>query len=82
MFSDPDEIPNPITLRNLNLKKKFGIFLQNMYCYKFNIFNQYESPWEGTRVVKRNLKSIDYMSKNCLKKLKTTILENIQRKKH
>ena len=72
MFSDPDEIPNPITLRNLNLKKKFGIFLQNMYCYKFNIFNQYESPWEGTRVCKkRNLKSIDYMrQKIVLKNLK------------
>tara|TARA_B110000444_G_C18292298_1_gene345720 strand:- start:19 stop:528 length:510 start_codon:yes stop_codon:yes gene_type:complete len=62
MFSDPDEIPRPELLKNFILNKKFGIFLQNMYCYKFNLFNQYESPWEGTRVCKKkNLISIDYM---------------------
>ena len=62
MFSDPDEIPNPKTLKNLNLTKKYGIFLQNMYCYKFNLFNKKESPWEGTRICKKkNLKSINYM---------------------
>ena len=62
MFSDPDEIPRPELLKNFILKKKYGIFLQNMYCYKFNLFNQYESPWEGTRVCeKKNLMSIDYM---------------------
>ena len=44
MFSDPDEIPRPELLKNFILKKKYGIFLQNMYCYKFNLFNQYESP--------------------------------------
>ena len=69
MFSDPDEIPNPQILKNLNLKMKYGIFLQNMYCYKFNLFNKYESPWEGTRVCKKkNLKSIDYMRQKVLKK--------------
>ena len=62
MFSDPDEIPRPELLINFSLKKKYAIFLQNTYCYKFNIFNRYESPWEGTRVCKKNdLKSIDYM---------------------
>ena len=62
MFSDPDEIPRPELLKNLDLKKKYGIFLQNIYCYKFNLFNKHESPWEGTRVCKmKNLKSIDFM---------------------
>ena len=62
MFSDPDEIPRPELLKNLSLNKKYAIFLQNMYCYKFNLFNKYESPWEGTRICKKkNLKSIDYM---------------------
>ena len=62
MFSDPDEIPRPELLIDFNLKKKYAIFLQNTYCYKFNIYNKYESPWEGTRVCKKNdLKSIDYM---------------------
>ena len=61
-FSDPDEIPNPNILRNFNLKKKYGIFLQDCFNYKFNLFNPYESPWEGTRVAKKkNLKSIDFM---------------------
>ena len=61
-FSDPDEIPNPEILLNFNLNKKYGIFFQNCFNYKFNIFNPYETPWEGTRVCKKkNLKSIDFM---------------------
>ena len=61
-FSDPDEIPNPDLLSNFSLKKKYGIFLQNFYNYKFNLFNPYETPWEGTKVCKKkDLKSIDFM---------------------
>ena len=61
-FSDPDEIPNPNLLINFNLKKKYGIFLQDCFNYKFNLFNKYESPWEGTRVAKKkDLSSIDFM---------------------
>ena len=61
-FSDPDEIPNPKILKNFKLRKKYGIFMQKLYNYKFNLFNKYESPWEGTRVCKKkNLKSIDFM---------------------
>ena len=60
MFSDPDEIPNPEKLRGIKMSKKYAIFLQNMYTYKINIFNQYESPWEGTRICKKkDLKSIE-----------------------
>ena len=62
MFSDPDEIPEPDKLRNINLNKKYGIFLQDCFCYKINLFNKHESPWEGTRVCKmKNLKSINFM---------------------
>ena len=61
-FSDPDEIPNPDLLKNFELKKKYGIFMQKFFNYKFNLFNPYESPWEGPRVCrKKNLKSINYM---------------------
>ena len=61
-FSDPDEIPNPKILRKFNLKKKYGIFLQNCFNFKINLFNSYETPWEGTRVAKKkNIKSIDFM---------------------
>ena len=68
-FSDPDEIPNPQKLKNINLKRKYGIFLQKSFSYKFNLYNKYESPWEGTRVTKkRNLKSIDYLRQKILVK--------------
>ena len=61
-FSDPDEIPAPNILHNFELKKKYGIFFQNFFNFKFNLFNPHESPWEGTRVCKiKNLKSIDFM---------------------
>ena len=61
-FSDPDEIPKPESLINFNLKKKYGIFMQKCFNFKFNLFNPHESPWEGTRVCKKkNLKSIDFM---------------------
>ena len=61
-FSDPDEIPRPEILENFNLEKKYGIFMQDCFNYKFNLFNKYETPWEGTRVAKKkNLKSIDFM---------------------
>ncbi len=61
-FSDPDEIPQPQTLKKFNLEKKYGIFFQKSFNYKFNLYNPYESPWEGTRVCKKkNLNSIDFM---------------------
>ena len=69
MFSDPDEIPNPKKLKNIKMEKKYGIFIQNMYTYKFNLFNQYESPWEGTRICKKkDLKSIDWLRQKILAK--------------
>ena len=61
-FSDPDEIIKPELLDNFLLKKKYGIFLQKFFNYKFNLFNPYETPWEGTRVCKKkNIKSFDFM---------------------
>ena len=68
-FSDPDEIPNIKILENFQLKKKYGIFLQKFYNYKFNLFNPYETPWEGTKVCKmKNLKSIDFMREKVKRK--------------
>ena len=61
-FSDPDEIPRPEVLMNFSLNKKYGIFMQQCFNYKFNLYNKYESPWQGTRVCKKkDLKSIDFM---------------------
>jgi len=61
-FSDPDEIPNPNILYNFKLNKRYAIFLQKCFNYKFNLYNPHESPWEGTRVSKKkNLRSIDFL---------------------
>tara|TARA_Y100000816_G_C26030122_1_gene539235 strand:+ start:266 stop:1069 length:804 start_codon:yes stop_codon:yes gene_type:complete len=69
LYSDSDEIPNPSVLRDLNLKKNYGIFLQKNFVYKLNIFNKYETPWEGTRICKKkNLKSIFHLRKKILSK--------------
>ena len=68
-FSDPDEILKPEILINFELKKKYGIFLLKCFNYKFNLFNPYETPWEGTRVAKKkNLKSINFMRQKVLGK--------------
>jgi len=68
-FSDPDEIPRPEILKNFNLKKKYGIFMQKCFNYKLNLYNKYESPWEGTRVCKKkNLESIDFMRQKIISK--------------
>ena len=52
--------------------------MQKCFCYKLNLFNKYESPWEGTRICKmKNLKSINYMRQKILKKnISKTFLEN------
>lgn len=69
MFSDPDEIPNPKLIKGLNLNQKYGIFMQKCFCYKINMFNKYETPWEGTRISKlKDLKSIDYLRQKIVSK--------------
>ena len=69
MFSDPDEIPDPKRINEVKLKKKYGIFLQKCFCYKFNLYNKYESPWEGTRICQfKNLGSVDYLRQKIISK--------------
>ena len=65
-FSDPDEIPKPEILINFELKKKYGIFMQKCFNYKFNLYNSHESPWEGTRVCKKKKFKVNrfYEAKN------------------
>ena len=69
LYSDSDEIPNPKKLENFILKNKYGIFMQKFFVYKLNIFNGYETPWEGSRICKRkDLRSFTYLRKKILKK--------------
>ena len=40
-----------------------------MFTYKINLFNKYETPWEGTRICKKkNLKSIDWLRQKVVSK--------------
>ena len=39
-FSDPDEIPRPEILINFELNKKYGIFKQKCFNYKFDFMRQ------------------------------------------
>ena len=70
LFSDPDEIPNLSNFKKIEFKKKYIIFLQDLFYYKLNIKEvRYGNNWEGTRgCLKKNLKSIDYMRQKVLKK--------------
>ena len=69
MYSDSDEIPNPEVFKKNFFFKKYGIFMMNMYVYKINLYNQYESPWEGTRICKKkNLNSFSFLRKKILAK--------------
>ena len=69
MYSDSDEIPNPKMLEQLSLTKKYNIFMQKFFVYKINIFNKYESPWEGTRICKKkDLKSFTHLRKKIIAK--------------
>jgi beta-1,4-mannosyl-glycoprotein beta-1,4-N-acetylglucosaminyltransferase len=79
MYSDSDEIPNPDILKKIKLNKKYAIFMMNMYVYKINLFNKYESPWEGTRICKKkDLKSFSFLRKKILaKNLKKNFLKKI-----
>jgi beta-1,4-mannosyl-glycoprotein beta-1,4-N-acetylglucosaminyltransferase len=58
MISDIDEIPNPNKIFDFNPKKKFAIFEQKMFYYKFNLLNVTRPKWFGTRIcVKKFLTS-------------------------
>ena len=69
IYSDSDEIPNPNLLKDFSMNQKFGIFMQKFFVYKINIFNHYETPWEGSRICKKkNLKSFTFLRKKILKR--------------
>ena len=82
MYSDSDEIPNPKVIESMSLNKKYGIFMQKFFTYKINVFNQYESPWEGTKICKKkHLKSFTHLRKKIRSKnLKKSFLKFLTEK--
>ena len=52
IISDLDEIPNPKKLQNI-YNKKYSVFNQSVFYYKFNLKNISEINWYGTRCCKK-----------------------------
>ena len=67
MISDLDEIPK---IKNLNIfkEKKYTVFNQKMFYYKFNLHNISEPNWIGTRACKKkHLKSPQWIRNKKIK---------------
>ena len=52
IISDNDEIPNLSKLRGIKIKK-YAVFNQKFFKYKFNLFSPSQSPYQGSRIIKR-----------------------------
>ena len=77
IISDLDEIPNPNKIREFNPKKKFAFFEQKFFYYKFNIINETQPQWYGSRIcVKKYLKSPQWL-RNIKIKSKKNFLKSI-----
>ncbi len=62
IISDLDEIPNPRFIKNFNLKKRYAVFKQMHFYYKFNLLSKSYPFWFGSRIcVKKFLKSPQWL---------------------
>ena len=77
MISDLDEIPK-IYDKKIFDKKKYTIFNQKMFYYRFNLHNITEPNWLGSRACKKkNLKSPQWMRSQKIKKYPIWRLDKI-----
>ncbi len=62
IISDLDEIPNPEKLISFDVKKRFAVFKQKHFYYKFNLQSAKHPHWYGSRIcVKKYLKSPQWL---------------------
>ena len=62
IISDLDEIPNPEQFRNFQSKMRYAVFKQNHFYYKFNLQNEKQPFWYGSRIcIKKYLKSPQWL---------------------
>ena len=62
IISDLDEIPNPNQFEKFNTKMRYAVFKQNHFYYKFNLQNENEPFWFGSRIcIKKYLKSPQWL---------------------
>lgn len=52
IISDNDEIPNLTKLSEFNFKK-YAVFSQKFYKYKFNLLSPLQTPYQGSRIIKK-----------------------------
>ena len=50
IVSDLDEIPNPKQIKNFDKKKKYAVFQQLHFYYKFNLLSKKNPYWHGSRI--------------------------------
>ena len=53
IISDNDEIPDLRALQKIEIKK-YAVFNQNFYRYKFNLLSEAQTPYQGSRIIKKN----------------------------
>ena len=52
VISDNDEIPNLSNINKINFKK-YAVFNQKFYKYKFNLLSLGQTPYQGSRIIKK-----------------------------
>lgn len=52
IISDNDEIPDLRALQKIEIKK-YAVFNQNFYRYKFNLLSEAQTPYQGSRIIKK-----------------------------
>ena len=52
IISDNDEIPDLKNLKNIEIKK-YAVFNQKFYRYKLNLLSEAQTPYQGSRIIKK-----------------------------
>ena len=69
MISDLDEIPNPIKIKEFNIKNKYACFVQKNFHLKINLMNVSSKSWMGTKICqKKYLNSPQWLREIKIKK--------------
>jgi len=62
ILSDVDEIPDLTKLDQFNKRNKYAVFSQKAFAYKFNLLNNAENNWHGSKMcLKKHLKSPQWL---------------------
>tara|TARA_B100000029_G_scaffold422941_1_gene429905 strand:+ start:1803 stop:2612 length:810 start_codon:yes stop_codon:yes gene_type:complete len=69
IISDLDEIPNPEAIKKFNSSKRYAVFKQKHFYYKFNLQSESHPYWYGSKIcLKKYLKSPQWLRELKFKK--------------